>query len=102
MLRWPIPFLLRLRDLRRYATVGWLAVWFLIALAVSVIGNASLGTAAEATAVVYLLGYVVGALLVEPRADRTTLALGVVRLVAGLLLTTVSFLLCLVFSLPWF
>jgi len=83
-------------------TVSWLLVWFVIALAVSLIGNASLARASAAVVVVYLLGYVVGALLVEPRADRATLALGVVRLVAGLLLTTVGFLLCLVLSLPWF
>jgi hypothetical protein len=86
----------------RRTTVGWLAVGFAIALAVSWIGNANLARASEAALVVYLFGYVVGALLVEPRADRTTLALGVVRLVAGLLLTTVGFLLCLVLAVPWF
>ena len=65
------------------------------------LGSASLASASAAVVVVYLLGYVVGALLVEPKADRTTLALGVVRLIAGLLLTTVGFVLSLALSLPW-
>lgn len=86
----------------RRTAVHWLAVWFVFALAVSLIGDASLAKASAALAVVYLCGYVTGALLVEPAADRATLALGVVRLVAGLLLTTVAFLLCLALSLPWF
>lgn len=65
------------------------------------LNSAFLASALAAVVVVHLLGYVVGALLVEPKADRTSLALGVVRLIAGLLLTSVGFLLSLALSLPW-
>src|SRR5438046_10544760 len=48
---------------------------------------------------VYVCGYVTGALLVD-RLDGWSLA--IIRTVAGLLLTTIGFLLSLVLSLPWF
>lgn len=89
------------QDRIRRTRIGWIGVGLVLALAISFIGNASLARASAALVVVYLLGYVVGALLVEPRIDRETLALGSVRLVAGLLLTTVAFLLSLVLSLSW-
>jgi hypothetical protein len=58
--------------------------------------------AAGAAAVVYVCGYVTGSLLVAPAMDRTLPSLAIVRLVAGLLLTSVSFLLSLALALPWF
>ena len=58
--------------------------------------------AAVALAIVYAFGYVSGSILVDPRHDRTSLAIGIVRLIAGLLLTTVVFLLCLALGVPWF
>ena len=52
-------------------------------------------------AFLYLYGYVTGALLLAPgKRDGPSIAL--VRLVAGLLLTTVGFLLSLVAGTPWF
>jgi hypothetical protein len=57
--------------------------------------------AAAALAVVYASGYVTGALLVAPATDRTSLSLALVRLVSGLLLSSIGFLLSLVLSLPW-
>lgn len=57
--------------------------------------------AAAALAVVYASGYVTGSLLVAPATDRTSLSLAVVRLVSGLLLSSIGFLLSLVLSLPW-
>ncbi len=55
-----------------------------------------------ALAIVYACGYVTGALLIDPKHDRTTLSLGIVRLIVGLLLTTIAFLVSLELSLPWF
>jgi len=55
-----------------------------------------------ALAAVYVFGYVVGSLLVERVDEEFGLAWGVIRTVAGLLLTTAGFLLSLVVSLPWF
>lgn len=73
----------------------------LVALAMSVLADAPFGPALAAIACVCLCGYVVGALLV-PRVDSALgLSLAIVRTVAGLLLTTVGFLLSLVLSLPW-
>ena len=59
-------------------------------------------SAAGALAAVYVFGYVVGSLLVERVDEEFGLAWGVIRTVAGLLLTTAGFLLSLVLSLPWF
>ena len=55
----------------------------------------------SALAFVYLCGYVAGALLLAPD-EQDGPSLGLVRLVAGLLLTTVGFLLALVILAPWF
>ena len=57
---------------------------------------------AGALAAVYVFGYLVGSLLVERNDEEFGLAWGVIRTVAGLLLTTAGFLLSLVLSLPWF
>jgi hypothetical protein len=51
---------------------------------------------------VYAFGYVAGSLLVDRRDDRTSPSWAIIRLTAGLLLTTVSFFLSLVLSIPWF
>ena len=51
---------------------------------------------------VYAFGYVAGSLLVDGRDDRASLSWAIIRLTAGLLLTTVSFFLSLLLSLPWF
>ena len=54
-----------------------------------------------ALAFLYLCGYVTGALLVTPEEnDGPSLAL--IRLIVGLLLTTIGFLLSLVAGVPWF
>ena len=50
----------------------------------------------------YVCGYVVGALLIRRPDNDSAISLAIVRTVAGLLLTTVGFLLSLVLSLPWF
>ena len=62
----------------------------------------SILSAAGALAAVYVFGYVSGSLLVERVDEEFGLAWGVIRTVAGLLLTTAGFLLSLVVSLPWF
>ena len=59
-------------------------------------------SAAAALAAVYVFGYVVGSLLVKRVDEEFGLAWGVIRTIAGLLLTTAGFLLSLVVSLPWF
>ena len=70
-------------------------------VAALVAAGASLAHACLALGVVYAFGFVTGSLLVEPRDERATLALAVVRLAAGLLLSTISFILSLLLSLPW-
>ena len=55
-----------------------------------------------AVAIVYGIGYVTGSLLIDPKHDRASLALGIVRLIAGCLITSIAFLLSLELSLPWF
>ena len=57
--------------------------------------------AAAALAFVYLCGYVTGALLVSP-GERDGPSMALVRLVTGLLLTTLGFLSSLVAAAPWF
>ncbi|MBI2187875.1 MAG: hypothetical protein HYU37_12290 [Acidobacteria bacterium] len=73
-------------------------VW---AAAIALIGGTSVVRAAAACGVVYTLGYVPGALLVPPRDDDTALSLAPVRTIAGLLLSTMGFFLCLRLSVPW-
>ena len=52
--------------------------------------------------IVYACGYLVGSLLVERLDEAPVLTWAVIRTVAGLLLSTIGFLLSLVLSLPWF
>jgi hypothetical protein len=68
-------------------------------LAMTSLAGAPPVSAAGALVIVYAGGYVAGSLLVT-RADGLSLA--VIRTVAGLLLTTIGFLLSLVLSIPWF
>ena len=72
------------------------------AAAVSLIGGAGFGRSALAWLVVYASGYVTGALLVDPEDDFESLSLAVIRLLSGLFLSTIGFLLSLVLTLPWF
>ena len=71
----------------------------LIAAALTTFAGASVLSATAALVVVFAGGYAVGSLFL-PHADGVALA--VIRTVAGLLLTTMSFLLSLVLTLPWF
>jgi hypothetical protein len=74
-----------------------------VSLAMSVFAEVPLRTGVAALLCVYVCGYVAGALLVSCRSDQEFgVSLAIVRTVAGLLLTTVGFLLSLVLSLPWF
>ena len=55
-----------------------------------------------AFAIVYCCGYVTGSLLLDPKHDRASFALGLVRTAAGFMLTAVAYLLSLRLALPWF
>jgi hypothetical protein len=57
---------------------------------------------AAALAAVYLLGYVTGSLLVERRAGDDSIAWTIIRLLAGLLLSTIAFFVSLRLSMPWY
>ena len=74
----------------------------LIAAAMTFLAGATFLAATIALLIVYAWGYVAGSLLLR-RVDREFgPAWAIVRTIAGLLLTTISFLLSLVLSLPWF
>jgi len=68
----------------------------------AVFAAAPLAAAAGALLSVYAGGYVAGALLVRAVDEGPTFAWAIIRTAAGLLLTTIGFLLSLVLSLPWF
>ena len=57
---------------------------------------------AAALLLVFALGYAPGSLLLAPRDDRASLSLAVIRVLAGLFLTTVAFLLSLLLAVPWY
>lgn len=82
---------------RAVATV--LGIGALATVAMTSFAGAPPLSAAAALLTVYAGGYIVGSLLVR-RMEGVSLA--VIRTVAGLLLTTMGFLLSLVLSLPWF
>lgn len=86
----------------RHATAAVLLAGILAASAMTWFAAASFWSALGALVVVYTGGYLVGALLVHPLDEPVGLAWAVIRTVAGLLLTTLGFLLSLVLSLPWF
>ncbi|MBM3779584.1 MAG: hypothetical protein FJW23_15325 [Acidimicrobiia bacterium] len=81
------------------------AIWLSVAVAMTTgivwCGEAGVVPAAGAVLAVYGFGHVSGALLVDPRRDRASVPLALVRLLAGLLLTSVAFLLALLLGLPW-
>jgi hypothetical protein len=81
------------------AVLGWIAASFAAAWAMSRF-DAGFSASLAAVAGVYLFGYMVGALLVSPAAGASW-SLCCVRLLSGLLLTTVSFFFSLTLSLPW-
>ena len=66
------------------------------------LAGAPLVSAAGALVAVYGFGYLVGSLLIDRVDEEFGLSWAVIRTVAGLLLTTIGFLLSLVLSLPWF
>jgi len=86
----------------RLAWMIALSAALLAAAVMSAMAGASLGRSAAALGLVYLLGYVPGSLLVDPQDDRQSLSLGIVRLIAGLMLTTIAFFLSLLLWLPWY
>jgi hypothetical protein len=81
---------------------GWFLAAAIYAVAMAAIPGVHLANAAIALTVTCAMGYVTGALLLDPRAGPPTLSVGMVRVVAGLQLTTIAFLLSLLFFLPWF
>jgi preprotein translocase subunit SecE len=86
---------------RRAAIVALLGAAAL-SLAMHLFAGAPLWTAAASLVSVYVCGYVVGALLVARVDDELRISLALIRTTAGLLLTTIGFLLSLVLSVPWF
>jgi len=87
------------RPHNRRITIGVVLAGIVISAAMASFAGASAWSSAGALIVVYAGGYLVGALLVARTED---LSLAIVRTVAGLMLTSVGFLLSLVLSLPWF
>ena len=70
--------------------------------AMTLLAGAALVSAVGALLVVYVCGYIAGALLIGRIDEEFGLAWAVLRTVSGLLLSAVAFLLALVLSLPWF
>ena len=93
----PVP--MTLPPYSSAATAAAILGCALVTVAMTLLAGASLWPAAGAMVALYVCGYVVGALLVDP-VDGLSFA--VIRIIAGLLLTTIAFLLSLVVSLPWF
>lgn len=87
-------------DLR---TTGFILFASLSAIAATTsIAGTSPSSAAGGLAIVYACGYVVGSLLVDRIDQAPGLTWAVIRMVAGLLLSAIGFLLSLVLGLPWF
>ena len=84
------------------ATAAILFAGLLAIVAMASLAGASPASAAGALMIVYACGYLVGSLLVERLDEAPVLTWAVIRTVAGLLLSTIGFLLSLVLSLPWF
>lgn len=81
------------------ATAAVLLSAVLISAALTSLAGATFGAAIGALAIVYASGYLVGSLLV---ARIEGLSFAVIRTVAGLMLTSIGYLLSLALSLPWF
>ena len=71
----------------------------LISAAMASFAGAAFLSAAGALAILYISGYLVGALLMA-RAERLSSA--IIRTVAGLMLSSIGYLIALVLTLPWF
>ena len=71
----------------------------LLGVAIAAFAGATLASSLGALVVVYAGGYLAGALLVA-RVDQLSFA--IIRTSAGLMLTSIAFLLSLVLSVPWF
>ena len=84
------------------ATASAIVAGVLAAAVLTWFSGASFPSVAGALAIVYAGGYVVGSLLLERHDEGCGLSWALIRTNAGLLLTTVGFLLSLVLSLPWF
>jgi len=84
------------------ATAAAVVVGIVTAAAMVSLAGARPLSAAGALAVLYGFGYVAGSLLVGRVDAELDLSLATIRTIAGLLLSTVAFLLSLVLSLPWF
>ncbi len=95
--RRPVPIVLPPYDVRTTTVV--VAGCVAVVAAMTSFAGASLWPAVAAMVALYLFGYVVGSLLVDP-VDGASFA--VIRTIAGLLLTTIGFLLSLVLTVPWF
>jgi len=80
-------------------TAAILLAGVFIGVAMTSLAGATLGSSAGALVIVYACGYLVGSLLVA-RVDGLSFA--IIRTVAGLMLTSIGFLLSLVLHLPWF
>lgn len=74
----------------------------IVAVAIAVVGSTDLVRSALAVGLVYVLGYVPGALLLAPAREADSLVLALLRLVAGLFLSTLAFLLSLAGGVPWY
>jgi hypothetical protein len=86
----------------RRVTATVAASGVLIAAAMTLLAGAAFQAAISALILVYAWGYVVGSLLLRRVDAEFGPAWAIVRTIAGLLLTTISFLLSLVVALPWF
>ena len=82
--------------------IAWLLIGLTLVAGIAIVSAANPIRIAAALLLVYALGYVPGSLLLAPRDDRASLSLAVVRLLAGLFLTTVAFLLSLLLAVPWY
>ena len=85
-----------------FVTTAVAAMSVLASLAMARLAGTRIESAAMAIGIVYVAGFVVGALVVHRRYHQLGRSWVVIRIVAGLLLTSTAFLLSLTLSLPWF
>lgn len=80
-------------------TAVTIVVAVLTSMAIARVSGASFASALGALAIVYVGGYLVGSLVIARVED---VSLAVIRTVAGLMLTSIGYLLSLMLSWPWF